>query len=320
MGGGGAYTNIKDPLQQAPFVACSLNGFCVPRDNPVVDFQRILAIKDQARRDRMFVLGMKRVIQPFGTSLKAHQGLPTADGENRDPPIAVMSGPVGTLLTGRKDANVGDLIEVVPCLPTQATTKVYDMFNQTATKRQLIVRPYEGVEGHDIQSVRDALNIDGKRLKMPDYVNVEKAENLDAMMETEVFSLVDYTKHVLLHALPLERATAAHGPNPSSPAFLATYKQQQEAVYAALYKPDENNPATVNLPKYGKATLQRYAELLVGDVLPKIADVKTLPVTENLLQALDQVFQESQQWILGVASTAAAPGSIITVQTGFRRA
>ena len=322
MGGGGDYKNINNPFGQEPYVASSLNGLVVPKRNEVVDFERILATKDQKRRDRLIKAGIKKIIRPFGFSIKHHKTQPRPDAP-RDNPLAQLSGPLTVLNTGIEEIFVGDLIKLEPPLFDQAETCTRKMFGQTKTKRSLIVAPFRGPETHDVQSVREALNVTNKRVKANDFDHPEKAENVDPMLDGEVFSLVDYTKKVMLHTYAYAAAATTLGAavtfDPRVAVHEGLYKDAQQKIYNLLYKPGDS-PPTMNVFKYGAVTPQRYVELLAADILPMAISDRVSPATDNLMQAIVKSFEEEKTWIVGVALEAASPGSNFLMNSGFSRA
>jgi hypothetical protein len=318
LGAAGDYRNPSNPIGQEPFVSSSLNSLVVPKRG-VVDFEKIMAIPDQGRRERAFRKGVMKLLKPIGISRKTH--LPPNPGIINDGPVLWVSGIVDLLITGKSDVHAHDLLRLVPSLRDEEEAIAYDTFGQTPSKRTLLVEPFRSNENVDVEQFRSTLNVIDR--KKPNWNDPEKAVNIEAAEDLVVYAVIEYTRKITAHAMAMGACLEAN-PNfdPSDPAQATLFKDKLDAIYKKLYKPDARSPPTFKVPGYGATTADRYIELLAADVLinPSVTASKfPTHATHNLLCALHQNLAVDREWIIGTALTAGAPGNMITAQIAFQR-
>jgi hypothetical protein len=295
----------------------------------------------QVRRDRAWRNGVKKVIIPWGTSRKDHASIMAAGSmtsgpvKTNDGPVIQMTGLVGccffpnsrqqvdVLVTGRKDIYVGQLVCLVPPLRNESEMIAVKTFGQTETRRALLVEPFDGNENIDIDHVRTMLSINERRKPDWNTAKPDLAVELDITEDVVTFSVVEFTRKVMLHTMTQTQCMAVAGWDPATQTGKDLFKSKLDANYALLYTQNPNKLEVFKLPGFGTATPSRYVELLACDMLMDQADTLSTkrfpPTTHNLLGALHMNLDMDMEWIVGRAVTTGVPGNMMTINMGLLR-
>jgi hypothetical protein len=313
-------------IGQAIPVSSSLNDLIVPKNNGIVDFDLIMAIPDQLRRNKAWVRGVKQIIYPWGLPRAQHDKITEAaiiaNGSvyaSVNPPVLRTSGIVDVYCNGDQDIHVGAFVRVRPMLPHEKEAH-NSKFGTNESRRCLIVEPFNSNENVGVPTLRETLNMEDRR--KPDFTGKpEQSVDIEITEDLVINPIIEYTRKTVLHAMAMATCLQRNPnfkPLPGS-ADLQMFKDEMDKWYKKLYA--TNSTESLMVPGYGNVTPSRYVELLAGDMLmdKSVTDKKFPPTTHNLLGAMHQNFLADLEWVVGRAVTMGTPRHMFTIQLGMQR-
>ncbi len=296
--GGGLYDAqaVNRKYTQEPLVASSLNGFAVPLDHLPGGKADVLKDPD------VFRATVCDMIRPIGIALVSQTADPTLAGTPKNPPIAVHFGMMPVWNTSKKHVAIGDIIIAEPPLADDVPPMTDMKHPFTPTMRKLVLTPFNGTMTKSAKLMQKVFKCFGSQEAAHSAgkpLDLGKKDFLPKALEDQTRAIV--VGHIHEQWFKAFPANAPPGEVEVNTHYVNTWKQYSTGAdkrYIQQLACAAPTPARAKLSEKNLARAVNALDMVLG--------------------ALSQTFAMMQEWIMGRAMTAAAPGQPYDLYTTKR--